>query len=329
MTVSRVINNAPSVRENNRQKVLQAMKELNYIPNSAARSLARGKTGTIGLILTTLQDSVFEGIVREVNEELEYLGYFLALSIVPSTGKGDQSSNYLFQRDRVDGVILLSSSHEAVYVKELRAKGIPYVLIDNHDLASQATMIQVDNYQGGYMAAQHLLHLGHTRIGYIYGPEHLLSARERRQGFEQALADNEVEPVIACKAQFDMRDGFRIAQDWIERGIELTAISAADDFLAWGVIQAYQDAGFKVPQDLSVIGYDDQDFASKTHPSLTTVQQPTDSMGKEAVKRLLTMLSDIEDSSAPGIDQIIAKRELIKLMPKLLVRDSTSPSHKE
>lgn len=343
VTVSRVINHATTVRESNRLKVLQAMKELNYIPNSAARSLARGKTGTIGMILATLQDSVFEGIVREVNKQLEELGYFLALSIDdPAKNKTDRPSNYLLQKDRVDGIILLSSIHESDYIQELKSKGIPFVVVDSHDLSSEALMIQVDNYEGGYLAAQHLFDLGHRQIGLIYGPSHLLSARERRLGFEQALADNGIEPIIAERAEFDMREGFQIAKDWIKRDIRLTAIAAADDFLAWGVIQAYQDSGFRIPQDLSVIGYDDQDFAGKVHPSLTTVRQPTEDLGKEAVKRLLTLLNDSDDSNdSLGEEDTESEahitiqenqnnqQELIKLKPKLLIRSSTTAIDKD
>ncbi|TCZ77705.1 LacI family transcriptional regulator [Paenibacillus albiflavus] len=332
VTVSRVINQASSVRESNRQKVLQAMKELNYRPNSAARSLARGKTGTIGLVLATLQDSVFEGIVREVNEQLEELGYFLALSIDHSfNSKLNRVSNYLFQKDRVDGIILLSSIHEVEYIQELRSKKIPFVLIDNHDLSVKATMIRVDNYAGGALAAQHLLDLGHRDIGLIYGPQHLLSARERKQGFEQVLADNGITPVISTEAEFEIGDGFRVAQNWIKQGVHLTAIATADDFMAWGVIQAYHEAGLRVPHDMSVIGYDDQDFACDVHPSLTTVRQPTESIGREAVKRLAAMLNqDLEVGKSEVEGQATTqglyheRQELIKFQPQLLVRSSTS-----
>jgi len=315
VTVSRVLNNAPSVREKNRQKVLQAMKELNYLPHSAARSLALGRTGVIGLILGTLQDSVFEGIVKEVNDQLEERGFFLALSIDDyRKRRREGGTNYLFQKDRVDGVILLSSMLEDAYVRELKAKGIPFVLIDNHNPESEATMVQVDNYEGGYLAGRHLLELGHRQIGYIYGPERMLSARERKDGFLKALADEGVEPTAATRGGFAIKDGYRAAKEWIASGVKLTAVAAADDFMALGAMQAYQDAGLRVPQDISVIGYDDQDFAGEIHPSLTTVKQPTSELGREAVKRLIAIIGGEANDT----------RELIKLKPKLIVRKSTA-----
>lgn len=330
VTVSRVINNVPTVRKNNREKVLQAMRELNYSPHSAARTLASGKTGVIGLILTTLRDSVFEEIVREINEQLENHGYFLAISIDGvNRSESENRMNYLIQADRVDGIILLSSLKEREYVQELRAKNIPFVLIDNHVPDTEAVMVQVDNYAGGYMAARHLLDLGHRQIGLICGPEHLLSARQRRQGFEQALADAGLSAAAFAQVVFDTRAGFCTAQEWIAAGHRITALSAADDFLALGAMQAYQAAGYRIPEDIAIIGYDDQDFACKIHPSLTTVRQPVEQLGREAVKRLLAMLDGEYGqktvSSEEDAEQLrkMSLSELIKLKPELIVRNST------
>lgn len=357
VTVSRVINNVQTVRKKNREKVLQAMKELNYSPHSAARTLARGKTGVIGLILTALRDSVFEEIVREINEQLENHGYFLAISIDGAVRREPENrTNYLIQPDRVDGIILLSSLKEREYVQELKAKNIPFVLIDHHDPDTEAVMVQVDNYAGGYMAARHLLEKGHREIGLICGPEHLLSAQERRQGFEQALADAGLSPAVVAQVEFDTRVGFHTAQEWIAAGHRITALSAGDDFLALGAMQAYQAAGYRIPEDIAIIGYDDQDFASKIHPSLTTVRQPVEQMGREAVKQLLAMLEkdaqeknvrendaqekDVQEKDAQEKDvlemdaqdadlaegdakQKSIRKQLIQLRPELIIRNST------
>ncbi|MCR8643092.1 LacI family transcriptional regulator [Paenibacillus sp. N1-5-1-14] len=317
VTVSRVINNASSVREGNRQKVLQAMKELNYIPNSAARSLARGKTGVVGLVLTTLQDSIFDGVVKEANVQLEAHGYFLALSIDDVNKQRESGSedpaNFLFQEDRVDGVILLSPRHEELYAEALSSKGIPYVLVDNDLSHIEAPMVRVDNYTGGYMAAKHLIELGHSRIGHLYGPDMYLSARERRRGFMKAMEEANLKPVIETQGDFNIRDGFHIVNEWMSQGVEITAMAAADDFLALSAIQALQKHGRRVPEDISVIGYDDQEFASQIYPALTTIKQPADQMGREAVNRLLARINGRE-----------IKDSFIELKPQLVVRESTS-----
>lgn len=146
VTVSRVINNSPSVREGNRRKVLSAMEELNYQPNSAARSLVRGKTGVIGMSITNFNDSFYDRVIRVVNRKLAEQGYFLALSIAENE---DEGVNFLFQKDRVDGIILLSPLEEKEYVEELKRKNIPFVLLDNQLQHEDVPSVVVDNYQGG------------------------------------------------------------------------------------------------------------------------------------------------------------------------------------
>ncbi len=192
VTVSRVLNGAETVREKNRQKVLDAIKELDYRPNAAARSLARGKTGIVGLIVTTLQDSFFDAVVKELNEVLALHGYFLAVSV--STGIGSDEAHYLIQEDRVDGLILLSPMEEDNYIVELKRRNIPYVLIDNQKPENDAFSVTIDNYKGGYDAAKHLIDLGHTRIAHLSGQEMFRSTKERRSGFLQALEEKGIRP---------------------------------------------------------------------------------------------------------------------------------------
>jgi len=155
VTVSRVLNNSSSVRAKNREKVLQAMKELNYQPNASARSLARGKTGIIGLTITTLHDSFFDAVVKEINDRLAAHGYFLTLSI--SKSHEDAFHRSLFQEDRVDGVILLSPIDEDEYILELKKKKIPFIMIDNSKNNPSVSSVLVDNFKGGYEATKHLI----------------------------------------------------------------------------------------------------------------------------------------------------------------------------
>jgi LacI family transcriptional regulator len=313
VTVSRVLNNSPTVRESNRQKVMQAIKELGYRPNSAARSLARGKTGLIGLTLHTLNDTVFDRIVQNVNEHLEENGYLLAISVQSPTEKdAEHQDSFLFQEDRVDGVIVLSPLNEEQYVTELKRKKIPFVMIDNQNEKIKALTVKVDNLTGGYEATRHLLELGHTRIAHVTGPEHFLSVRERRRGFEQALGQSGISPILITHTDFSIRCGFEAAKEWIREGAVPTAVFAGDDGLALGVIQALQSEGYRIPQDVSVIGYDDQIFADEIHPRLTTIRQPVEEMGIEAVKLLLRVIEGTERSSS------------VLLQPKLIIRESTA-----
>lgn len=259
------------MRENNRQKVLDAIKELDYRPNAAARSLASGKTGIIGLIVTTLQDSFFDAVVKELNETLALHGYYLAISVYDGIGSGE--SHYLIQEDRVDGLILLSPIKEDNYIVELKRRGIPYVLIDNQLPENDSYSITIDNFKGGYAAASHLLELGYTSIAHLCGQEMFRSTRERRAGFLQALQEQGLAPFEIVHGEFEITMGYDTAQRWLAEGKLPGAVFAGDDNIALGVINALMEAGVKVPEEVAVVGYDDHYIASQLHPHLTTMRQ--------------------------------------------------------
>ncbi|AIQ37626.1 LacI family transcriptional regulator [Paenibacillus sp. FSL R5-0345] len=310
VTVSRVLNNLPSVREANRQKVLEAMEELNYQPNSAARSLVRGKTGVIGMSITNFNDSFYDRVIRVVNRKLAEQGYFLALSIAENE---DEGVNFLFQKDRVDGIILLSPIEEKEYVDELKRKNIPFVLLDNQLQHEDVPSVVVDNYQGGYEATKHLIGLGHTQIAYIGGPSVFLSVAERKRGYVQALGEAGLTPFGTEYCGFTVSSGYEVAKRWIREDKLPTAIFSGDDFIALGVVQALREEGILVPQDISVVGFDDQQFVGEFYPRLTTVRQPEAQMGSIGVDLLMKL---INGEVMPAV--------VTKLAPQLLVRESTA-----
>lgn len=311
VTVSRVLNGAGSVRENNRQKVLDAIRELDYRPSAAARSLASGKTGIIGLIVTTLQDSFFDAVVKELNEVLALHGYFLAISI--STGMEGGDNHYLIQEDRVDGLILLSPMEEDNYLVELKRRGIPYVLIDNQQESNDAYSVTIDNVKGGYAAASHLLELGHTSIAHLCGQEMFRSTRERRSGFLQALQEKGLEPFEIVHGDFDIGMGYDTGKRWLREGKLPTAVFAGDDNIALGLINALMEAGISVPEEVAVVGYDDHYIASQLRPHLTTLRQPADKIGLAAADMLLRRINGNMKRSAS-----------IRIDPELIVRESTA-----
>lgn len=311
VTVSRVLNNAASVREGNRDKVLRAMEELGYRPNASARSLAKGRTGVIGLTLTTLHDAFLDAVVKEVADRLAEQGYFLALSVTPSY---EASHRSLFQHDRVDGVILLSPVEEDAYVKELKQNRIPFVMLDNQHPNPSVASVLVDNFKGGYEAAKHLIDLGHRDIAHIRGAEPFLSSRERERGFEAAMREAGLTPYRVERGNFDIESGYEIASRWIETGRLPTAVFAGDDYMAIGVMDACKNAGVKVPSELSVVGFDDQLLASQLRPLLTTVRQPARALGRNGVEILLSLI----DGAARGDEKVV-------LQPELVIRASTAP----
>lgn len=313
VTVSRVLNNSSSVRQKNKERVLQAMKELDYHPNAAARSLARGKTGIIGLTLTTLHDSFFDAVVHEMNGRLADHGYYLALSV--SKGYGDAIHRPPFEEDRVDGVILLSLSpgDESKYINDLAKKNIPFIMIDNSNRDPAVTSIIVDNYRGGYEATQHLIDLGHTEIAHIAGPGDYLSSRERERGYRQALEDAGLRSFAVEQGLFEISTGYDAVMKWGARGKLPSAVFAADDNIAIGVMSACLNKGVRVPGDVSIVGFDDQLLASEFRPRLTTMRQPADRIGAMGVELLLAAINGEGERGAT-----------LMVEPELIVRESTA-----
>lgn len=317
VTVSRVINNSPKVRPYNRQKVLQAMQELGYSPSAAARSLAKGNTGVIGLVTPSINDHFFNSVAMSINYNLMNEGYFLAISLhhdnsIDETNSLYSDKNYLFQEGRVDGIIVLSPIGEDEYIEELERKKIPFILLDNQDVHENVYSILVDNYIGGYSVTKHLIELGHEKIGFIGGNEDYLSARERKRGFIYALKEAGFEPYIMDDGEFDIESGYNIMKKWIDEDRIPTAVFAADDNIALGTIDALRSENLQVPHDVSVCGYDNSTVAGKLKPNITTVEQPANEMGKKAVEILLRLIR----GERPNY-------QTIKLQPQLIVRDSS------
>ncbi|MFB9326800.1 LacI family DNA-binding transcriptional regulator [Paenibacillus aurantiacus] len=307
VTVSRVLNNDSTVREKNRLKVLEVMKELDYHPKAAARSLAKGKTNLIGMMLSTLDDSFFDAVIKDISDRLAAKGYYLTLSV------DTDMSPMLFREDHVDGVILLSPVNEIAYMRELDKRRIPYVMIDHQHPAPSVSSIVVDNYAGGVMAARHLIELGHKEIAHVAGSALFLSSRERERGFRHAMQEAGLAPFAVEPGDFQIASGLEAADRWLAAGRLPTAVFAADDYTAIGVVTAFQGAGVRVPQDVSVIGFDDQVIASQFRPALTTIKQPAEQIGQQAVDIMLATLQGERKTPAK-----------IELKPELVVRASTS-----
>lgn len=313
VTVSRVLNNATTVREKNRLKVLQAMKDLDYRPNAAARSLAKGKTGVIGLIITTLQDSFLDSIVQHASRQLKEHGYYLALSVANyplEEGYGLE----LIQEDRVDGVLILSAVYEDMYVMELKKRKIPFVLIDSQSMHPPATSVQVDNYKGGYEATQHLITMGHSRVAHMRGPNFFLSAAERERGYRDAMHEAGLETMVIGTGEFSIPTGYTLMKEWLSEHEIPEALFAADDFMAIGAINALQEAGYRVPEDVSIVGYDDQVLATQLRPYLTTVKQPSERIACGAVDMLIKQ-----------INGAYKRQPALKVEPELVVRATSAP----
>ncbi|HEY9595584.1 MAG TPA: LacI family DNA-binding transcriptional regulator, partial [Spirochaetia bacterium] len=188
VTVSRVINGHTTVRESNRHKVREAMRELDYRPNAAARSLARGSTGMVGLVLPSIADAFMSQVVSSVETRLREAGLFLVVAIADEgSGDPDTSSMRLVTEERVDGVLVLSPVKRVDYILELKKRRFPFVLLDQHTTELAVPTISVDNYDGGLQATRALVNGGARRVAHVTGPAGFESSRERERGYRAAL----------------------------------------------------------------------------------------------------------------------------------------------
>lgn len=308
VTVSRVLNNAPTVREYNRKKVLEAMQALNYVPDAAARTLARGTTGIVGMITPKLQDPFFSQIIQEVNNGLIRHNMFLAISVT-----ANQGCDYILQQQRVDGMIVLAPGMEEAFVSKLKSRKVPFVVLDSHRREPDYSCILVDNFDGGYQAGQHFLRLGHRKIGFIGGPHAMINSSEREHGLKEALKEQGLSLFCSQRGNFSFRDGYQIMTRWILNDMVPTAVFAADCNLALGAVTALKEHGISVPGEVSVCGFDDEPLAEEYVPALTIVAQPVTSLAECAIEQLLLWMNGDRPSQL-----------VYRLKPKLIIRDSTS-----
>lgn len=295
-TVSRVLNGYEFVKPSTREKVLLAAEKLGYVPNQQARSLAGGRSNLIGILVPALDNGYIAEIIRGIDEELAKSNYNLIL--YTTHRHQGKESNYVatIVNGAADGLLLVVPSISTPYLDALRQQRFPYVLIDQSDLAEKSSAVNATNWQGAYDATQYLIKLGHRRIGFIAGMMELTSAIERLEGYRAALSDNHlpVDDQFIVEGDFREQGGYIATQSLLDLQERPTAIFASNDLSAFGAMEAIRQRGWRIPEDISVMGFDDIPQASIAHPKLTTMHQPLDQMGRVAVKMLLEHIENPE-----------------------------------
>ncbi|HBC3951560.1 TPA: substrate-binding domain-containing protein [Vibrio parahaemolyticus] len=314
-TVSHVINKTRFVSEEISERVNNAAKELNYYaPSALARSLKVNRTKTIGMLVTTSTNPFFGEVVKGVERSCYHKGY----SLILCNTEGDnermrQSINTLLQK-RVDGLILMCSSLEGERIDVFeRYPDIPVVVMDWGPMLFTSDKIQDNSLRGGYLAAKYLIDCGHTEIGCITGPLIKHQAQMRYEGYKRAMneADLEFNANWIIESDFECEGGYQAFKKMAERGKLPSSIFVSNDMMAMGVINAANELGIKVPDDLSIIGYDDIHIAKFMSPSLTTIHQPKYRLGQAAVETLVRRLDDKSNEA-----------QVVQLEPTLVVRNS-------
>ena len=291
-TVSRVINNHPHVKAGTRDRVLQAMEQLGYVVNRQARSLAGGKSNIIGVLVPDLGTSYIGEIMRGIDAELGLAGYDLMLYTTHRTAA--KESNYVanLARGVVDGLLLVLPRKPADYIGILTDHKFPFVLIDHQGTGKACPAVGATNWQGAYHATEYLINLGHQRIGFITGSMDLGAAVDRLEGYKAALRTQHLpyEADLVYEGDFSQPEGYTGALILLDLPTPPTAFFASNDVMAMGVMDAVRSRGWRIPEDISIIGFDDIPQAALVRPALTTVRQPLEQMGRVATQMLLDRL---------------------------------------
>ena len=315
-TVSRVINNHRHVRETTRLRVEAAMRDLGYVANRQARGLAGGRSRVIGLLVYELGSSYFNQLIRGIDAATAQIGYDLMLYTTHARRETEAQHAAELASGPADGLIFVLAVEIDSYVDRLRRQHVPYVLLDHDRDVPDSTFVTAANRRGAKDAIEHLISLGHRRIGFITGTPGTSSARERLSGYRDALreAHLESESSLVVKGDFLETRGYQATMELLALDDRPTAIFTSADTAAFGAVKAARASGLKVPRDISIVGFDDIPEASLVMPPLTTVRQPLQEMGATAV-RLLRRLMDEPDATPRRTE----------LLTELIVRKSSAP----
>ena len=309
-TVSRVLNNDPHVHPETRAKVLEEIDRLGYVTNRQARSLAGGKTNMIGLLVPDLGTAYTGEIVHGIDAEISSNNLDLLLYTTHRTAS--KEANYVANlvQGLVDGLLLLLPRNPIDYIGTLTARKFPFVLIDHQGTGEDCPAVGATNWQGAYDATDYLINLGHKRIGFITGTMDLGCAIDRLGGYRSALRTRNIpeDDEMIFQGTFYQLDGFNGACHLLDHPNPPTAIFASNDVMAMGAMDAIRSRGLRIPNDVSVIGFDDIPQASLIRPALTTIRQPLEKMGHVAAQILLDLLKHSDQE----VNRIELPTELIE-----------------
>lgn len=319
-TVSNVLNSPHLVADATREKVESAIAKLGWVPNESARQLRVGHSRSIGMVVMDIANPFFADVVRGAEDVL--YGQHYSVHIGNSDQRPEREARLLehFQQLRVRGLLFAPIGASARLAVPLRQRGIPVVLVDRAAGVSDFCSVAVDDIEGGRLAVGHLLEQGHRRLAFVGGPGSLAQVRDRRRGAELALRTVPGASMQVLAAPLlDVESGNRAAGEilGLSEADRPTAIFAANDLLAIGLLQGFVLAGVRVPKDVAIIGYDDIAFAAAAAVPLSSVRQPRALLGGQAAELLFEEIR-ASDSDEPH------EHRIVRLMPELVVRRSSA-----
>lgn len=321
-TVSNVLNSPDRVAEATRQRVQAAIEKLGWVPNESARQLRAGRSRSIGMVVMDIANPFFTDVARGA-EELLY-GEQYSVQIGNSDQDPGRELTLLdrFEQQRVGGVLFAPIDDSVERLIRLRRRGIPVVIVDRVGSSLDFCSVGVDDLAGGRLAGQHLLDQGHHRLAFVGGPSSLAQVRDRRRGMELAVeqAGGDVSLLAVSTPTLSLEAGVSSAGEIaaLPTGERPTAVFAANDLVAIGLLQGFVTAGLRVPDDVAIIGYDDIAFAAAAAVPLSSVRQPREDIGRKSAELLVREI-EAADSGGPH------RHEAVRFTPQLIARRSTQP----
>jgi DNA-binding LacI/PurR family transcriptional regulator len=310
-TVSRVINGSPSIRPETKARVEQAIEELGYRPNTAARALVTRRSGIVGIVGTNSGLHGPSSIQRSVQEAARAAGYFSSLvPLAEVTREELRSALDHLARQSVEAIVMIAAQEEALAVVHSAEAGVPMIVVEG-DLSGRGLSVGVDQIDGARQATQHLIDLGHRAIYHVTGPLTYTEAKGRRTGYEYAMRAAGLVPRAEWEGDWTAARGYQLGRELAREG-GATAVFVANDQMAIGVLHAFAEARLRVPDDISVVGFDDLPEAGYLNPALTTVRQDFNAVGQRAIDMVTATLNG-------------ASVNVPLLSPELIIRDSTAP----
>jgi len=291
-TVSRALRNSQLVNPETAERIQRIAREMGYLPSAVARSLVTRRTETIGVVVTNIADPFVAGVVAGIEDVANQHGYSVFLRNSNADPEREVKVVQSFHERRVDGIVVTASRVGALYIPMLARLKVPIVLIDNQHPGEFVHSVMIDNIPASRQATQHLIHLGHRRIAYLGDQFGFQSDTDRFNGYRQALqrADLPFLPELVVHGNGGADGAIRAMNTLLVLTEKPTAVFCYNDMSALGALRAIYDHGLRVPEDMSLVGFDDLPIASYMFPRLTTVRQPKEEMGRIAMQSLLKIL---------------------------------------
>ena len=320
-TVSRVLNGKARqyrIGKESQKLIEDVAKELNYIPNHFAANLKSGKSNTIGLILPSLDNPFFARIAGIINVEIRKHGYALIISDSNEDAEAEKTELQQFVSRNIEGLIVVPSSSEVEHIEQINAQGLPLILMDRYFENSNIPYVATDNFEGAVMATEHLLDHGHSDIACIQGVKKSTPNKLRVNGFTETMRKAGIDTIQIVGDDFSVQNGFletKLLLQWKKRP---TAIFTLSNTIAMGCLQALKDEKIRVPEDISIITFDDHPYLDFLATPITSIAQPIEHICKIALRYIFSRL---EDNGESINNQVILKpeikiRESVKMIAK-------------